>query len=82
MKNDTVKFRLGLTMKAQFEAIAEQEQRTLASLLRFALWEWLKTKSASCANTIGPEKNTIVAQNTAHSAQNAQSRASGVRETL
>ena len=66
MENDIVKFRLGLTMKAQFEAIAEQEHRTLASLLRFALWEWLKTKSASCANTIGPEKNTMVAQNTAH----------------
>jgi len=72
MENDIVKFRLGLTMKAQFEAIAEQERRTLASLLRFALWEWLKTKSASCANTIGPEKNTKVAQNTAHNTRRAK----------
>lgn len=72
MENDIVKFRLGLTMKAQFEAIAEQEKRTLASLLRFALWEWLKTKSASCANTIGPENTTKEAQTTAHNTRSTK----------
>jgi hypothetical protein len=45
-ESDVVKFRLGLTMKAQFETIAKLEQRTLASLLRFALWEWLETKES------------------------------------
>jgi len=72
-ESDVVKFRLGLTMKAQLQAIADLEQRTLASLLRFALFEWLEGKSArpgrgTAAGTLRKrpaQHTTAAAQNTA-----------------
>ena len=72
-ESDIVKFRLGLTAKAQLQAIADSEQRTLASLLRFALFEWLETKSArpgrgAAAGTLRKrpaQHTTTAARNTA-----------------
>jgi hypothetical protein len=64
-QTDTIKIRIGLTLKAQIERIAEVQERTFAGQVRLMLHEWIQLKNpkeykgASCAKTIRAKKETV-----------------------
>jgi len=68
-QTEVVKIRLGLSEKAELEAIAERECRTFAAQVRLAVREWLEGKSAR------PGRGAAASTNeTASTANNSRSR--------